>query len=241
MPTVTNLNTCAYNLRAISVIQTISFWVLLMVCADMAQAAPFHGPVVKDANVSVAGEPFSEPLSTFAAINLQREARVLHLLRGFEWQLDVEGFSALPDNCWEDLLRIANDRRFMKVTRSRASAALTLFSNDSVWSHMLSQLGGDHHSRKEDVTSEDAVMRRRAADQMCQTFAVARPEAVEGNMISLLNEVDPQLRVRAARCLKLMTTETASEALLEYKTKLQHSAAGSQWELEALGLQDLGL
>lgn len=238
---MTKLDIHIYYLSAISVMKTKIFGGLLVLCTGIVQAEPVQVPVpvVQDTSMTSAGESLSES----SAFKLQREASVLRLLRGFEWRLDVEGFRSLPDNCWEELLRIANDQRFMKVTRSRASIALTLFTNDSVWIHMQSRLGGKHAGRGELDTSDansgnhigkKAVMRRRAVDQMCVTFAVDRAKAVEGNMISLLTEVDPQLRVRAARCLKLMATEPAREALLEYKTKLQHSSALSRWELEAL-------
>ncbi|MFT6433560.1 MAG: hypothetical protein ACJAVI_001602 [Candidatus Azotimanducaceae bacterium] len=201
------------------------FFASLVVCTSIVQAASIEAPVVPDVSVWASEESLGNPSS----INLQREARVLPLLRGFEWRLDIESFRALPNNCWEDLIRIANDARFMKITRSRASVALTLFANDNVWLHMMSQLAADFPG-----SSENAVMRRRAVDQLCETFAVARSDAVAGKMIPLLEEVDPQLRVRAAQCLQLMATESGKKALLEYKTKLERSAAESDWELEAL-------
>jgi hypothetical protein len=117
-----------------------------------------------------------------SSIDLQREDRVLRLLRGFEWRLDIESFRALPNNCWEDLIRIVNDARFMKITRSRASVALTLFANDNVWLHMLSQLAADFPG-----SSENAVMRRRAVDQLCETFAVARSGAESDWELEALN------------------------------------------------------
>jgi hypothetical protein len=209
-------------------LKALLFCASLVVCTGMVQAASIDAPEVYGAYLAqdaVANQDNRSPSS----IDLQREDRVLRLLRGFEWRLDIESFRALPNNCWEDLIRIANDARFMKITRSRASVALTLFANDNVWLHMMSQLAADFPG-----SSENAVMRRRAVDQLCETFAVARSDAVAGKMIPLLEEVDPQLRVRAAQCLQLMATESGKKALLEYKTKLERSAAESDWELEAL-------
>ena len=160
------------------------------------------------------------------------EAGILKLLRGYEWNLDEAAFELLPTNTWKHLLRIASDNRFRKVTRSRAEVALTLYPNEEVWLHMKSQLNSD--------ISEPAgklATRRRMVEQLCRTFALRRPRLVELELIPLLEESDPHLRVVAARCLQKFSAESSMKALSRYRTRLLDNNTSNQWELDAMGAE----
>jgi len=156
-----------------------------------------------------------------------RQQRVMQLLRGFEWQLDEQAFLLLPDNCWEELLQISNDRNVKKLIRARAAAALTLYPNDKVWYELVSRISYDR----------SRVMRRRSTEQVCKAFSDSRARAVEEKMISLLADKDPQVRVLAARCLQPGKSEAASSALTMFRSELDRAEDSRFWEFEAAGFK----
>ncbi len=162
----------------------------------------------------------------------EREAKVVALLNGYEWQLDEAAFRSLPDDCWKDLLRISKDKQYMKVIRARASIALTLYPNDAVWSRMHESLD-DSGVRSGAAVVNNLVLRRRAVEQMCRTFGVARPHEVEQQMIRLLEDADPHTRVKAAQCMQTVMTEAGVESLKAYRNRLKNVVGDNNWEYRA--------
>ncbi len=146
-------------------------------------------------------------------------ARVMPLLKGYEWQFDAEEFRALPANSYQELLRIARDRNHPGFIRERAMAALRLYANDEVWSFF------DDEVRN----GADKINRRRAVEAMCQAFAQQHPQRVEGAIAHLLDDEDPHLRVIVARCLRTLNSESATQRFGSYRSKISES-----WEAEAV-------
>ncbi len=167
----------------------------------------------------------------------KREQKILALLSGYEWHLDEAAFRSLPEDCWQDLLRISTDQRFMKVIRSRAAIALTLFPNDTVWSRMKDRVGDSNAGSDRTVVMNGKVTRRRAVEQMCRTFAEDRAGAVEEQMIPLLEASDPHLRIKAVQCLRNVMGESGEKALMQYQNNLQDSSGERNWERKAVGLE----
>lgn len=142
------------------------------------------------------------------------------LLKGYEWQMDVDAFRKLGPNGFEPLLAIANDPDVINLYRGRALAALTLYPNDAVWDFMNGYVSA----------GQDPVMRRRTAEAMCRTFRAQRENDVEATMIPLLQATDPQLRTKAAKCLQGIKGKTAQDALAHYRRSIKQP-----WEARAAG------
>lgn len=150
-------------------------------------------------------------------------ARVMSLLRGYEWEVPVDRFRQLGEDAYPRLLEIARDTSVPAFIRSRAAAALGLWPNDAVWDFYTERLHGE----------EPAVVRRRSADALCAAFRDQRTAAVEDLMISLLDAKAAHLRSRAAVCLTRIDTESAASALRAYRQGISQT-----WEDKVLSGAD---
>lgn len=149
----------------------------------------------------------------------EREA-VLRLLDGYEWQVNEAAFRQLPEDTWQVLLEIATDMDLMKLTRSRASAALTLYPNDAVWAYFSRAI----------TEPETPVQRRRAVEALCQAFRVEERPAMETLLVPMLEASDAHLRTKVASCLQSVNSERALQALARYRERIEED-----WEVRAAG------
>ena len=145
--------------------------------------------------------------------------RVMPLLKGYEWQFDSDKFAALPPDSYHALLQIAGSRDHPGFIRERAMVALRIYPNDEVWAFFNEAVSN----------AASNVKRRRAVQGMCQAFAETHSRRVEDAIAKMLDAEDPHLRVRVARCLKSLDSESAREKLSSYRSKISES-----WELEAV-------
>ncbi len=144
--------------------------------------------------------------------------QTLDLLQGHEW--DVPSAPSQDADADLDLIRIASDHSQPNFIRARARATLTLYPNDRVW-HYFDQLVAQTDSQ---------VERRRAVDSLCAAFLKTRPARVESLVAPLLKHQDPHLRLRSVRCLRLIDSATARDALAAYG-----GAIAVEWERDAAG------
>ena len=135
---------------------------------------------------------------------------VMPLLKGYEWQFNPDQFRALPADSYQELLRIAGSVDYPGYIRERALAALRIYPNDAVWSFMYGDLRN----------STDIVRRRRLVEAMCAAFAGQRPRRVEDAIVNMLDSADAHLRVKVARCLGTLDSESAREQLDRYRSKI---------------------
>lgn len=150
-------------------------------------------------------------------------ARVMPLLKGYEWRLDPMAFRQLGPDAVAPLLAIVEDSDVIKLYRGRALAALTLYPNDQVWDFMAGYV----------TAGQDPVLRRRTVEAMCSAFRDSRSGDVQSALIPLLEEPDPQLRTKAAKCLRGMGDEgskATQAALAAYRQRIRQP-----WEARASG------
>ena len=147
-----------------------------------------------------------------------RAGEVLDYLQGYEWEIPN---IALPVvNAEEELIRIANDQSQPGFIRARATSILTLYPSDRVWNFYISSINNP----------TDDIRRRRVVDALCSAFIDDRSGKLLELLAPLLNAEDAHLRVRVARCLRMMDNDTARSALSIYQVRTAHS-----WELDAAG------
>jgi hypothetical protein len=149
------------------------------------------------------------------------ESEVLILLRGYEWELDVEALKALPADTGKVLLDIAGNETYPVYIKSRAITALGQFPSDAVWTFLHAELA-----------TADSIERRRIVDAICRTFSADRPGQVEAAISVYLNQQDAHLRVTVARCLQAIGSDTAMEKIRRYQKATVETAA--PWERKAL-------
>jgi len=149
------------------------------------------------------------------------EGQVLTLLRGFEWQLDVDALRAMPADTDKVLLNIARNDSYPIHIKSRAIAALGQFPNDAVWRFLEAELA-----------VAGSIERRRIVDTICQTFSADRPGEVEVVIGDYLKQQDAHLRVNVARCLQTIGSVSALEKVKRYQKSTLESA--HRWERDAL-------
>jgi hypothetical protein len=149
-------------------------------------------------------------------------AGVMGLLEGYEWRPDKAAFDQLGQDAWHQLIEVAGNGAATNLVRGRAMAALTLYPNDEVWTWFVSAATHD---------GGQPVLRRRALDAMCATFATRRADALEGVVEPLLQAADAHLRVSAAKCLRTIGGNKADAALSQYRRNIHQP-----WEARAAGL-----
>lgn len=152
------------------------------------------------------------------------QAAVLPLLNGYGWRPDKAAFDQLGPDTYRVLIDIADNKSTTNLIRSRAMAALTLYSNDKVWTWFVSSV----NAASDDLGGK--VFRRRAVDALCKTFAAQRGSAVEAVVAPLLWASDVHLRVSAARCLRGIGGSKAEAALSMYRQHIDQP-----WEARAAG------
>lgn len=144
---------------------------------------------------------------------------IMPLLKGYEWQFDPDKFKALPPDSYQALLQIARNRDHPGFIRERAMAALRLYPNDEVWAFF-------HEAVR---NTADKVKRRRAVQAMCQAFAENHAGRVANAIVELLEDEDPHLRVKVARCLKILHSESTRERFERYRSRISKT-----WEATAV-------
>jgi hypothetical protein len=149
------------------------------------------------------------------------DSAVVNLLRGYEWQLDMEALSALPVDSWKILLNIAASDVQPVYLKSRALEALAQFPNDQVWTFLESE-----------VATADTVERRRLVESLCATFSSLRPAQVEAVISEFLVANDAHLRIVVAKCLQNIGSESALAKINQYKSRFDKSS--DSWEQRAL-------
>jgi len=146
---------------------------------------------------------------------------VLPLLRGFEWQLDARRFAELPPDTYVELLAIAGDRNLAPYLRERAAVALSLYPNGEVLEFFIGQIALD----------EAPILRRNLVQAFCNAFSAHSPDRVEAAIGGLLEAEDAHLRIRVARCLRGLGTESAAERVEKYR-----AAITQEWERKQVAL-----
>ncbi len=146
-------------------------------------------------------------------------ARIMPLLRGYEWHFDEDRFRALPADSYHALLKIARSSDHPGYIRDRAMAALRLYSNDEVWAFFHESVSN----------ADNKIRRRRAVQGMCETFAKEQSQRVENAIVEMLDSEDPHLRVKVARCLRGLSSVSAQAQFSSYRSKISES-----WELKAV-------
>lgn len=149
------------------------------------------------------------------------ESQALALLRGYEWQLDVEALRALPADTYKILLDIAGGDGYPVYIKSRALAVLEHFPNDRVWAFLESELA-----------TAAPIERRRIVDTVCETFSADRPTQVEAVIGDYLQQQDAHLRIIVARCLQAIGSVSAMDKIQRYQKVTAETA--ELWERDAL-------
>lgn len=149
----------------------------------------------------------------------ESSAPIMPLLKGYEWQFEADKFKALPPDSYQALLQIARNRDHPGFIRERAMAALRIYPNDEVWAFFNEAVRN----------TADKVKRRRAVQAMCQAFAENHAGRVENAIVELLEDEDPHLRVKVARCLKTLHSESARERFNGYRSRISKT-----WEAKAV-------
>jgi hypothetical protein len=152
------------------------------------------------------------------------ESQVLNLLRGYEWQLDLEASNvsrALPADIEKVLLDIARGDGHPEYVKSRALETLGYFPNDDVWAFLESELA-----------IAESIKRRRIVETICRAFSEGRPRQVEAAISDYLRQPDAHLRVTVARCLQAIGSDSALEKIKNYQMATAETA--ELWERDAL-------
>ncbi len=149
------------------------------------------------------------------------EHQVLNLLRGYEWQLDIEKLKGLPPGSEKILMTIFGAEKYPQYIRSRALGALAYFPTKGVWEFLQSELAG-----------AAPIARRRIVDTLCQAFTAVRPIELESVIGEYLFQQDAHLRVTVARCLQGIGSDSSREKIHHYRSGMADSI--KPWELDAI-------
>ncbi|MBL4679399.1 MAG: hypothetical protein JKY88_01600 [Pseudomonadales bacterium] len=131
---------------------------------------------------------------------------VTALLGGYEWELSIEMFEALPEDTYLTLMKIASDPMVLSFYRGRAVAALSLYQNDEVWLFFKKSIGEALSQNEREVES------RRTLEAMCKTFASSRGDELKKLLRPWLLKDDSHFRVQTATCLQDLQSIYADEA-----------------------------
>lgn len=155
------------------------------------------------------------------------KSTVLRLLEGYEWQLSQEAFDPLGSSVYLTLIDIIQDESLMTYTHGRATAALTLYRNETVWQFFLDGL--------EVATS--TTQTRRAVESICEVFSDSKADQLGAVLVPLLLSEDVHVRTRTATCLgkvnRLSRIDAVTNALLAY-----HDSITESWEKRAAGFRE---
>ena len=117
--------------------------------------------------------------------------RVLRMLEGRHWKLDIREFNKLGDDADIILIEIAKNDSLMNVIRFRALEVLSLLPTDKTASFL-------------EDTAEKAFtpMARRGFEAMRRSFAKTKPERVKQLATKLLKHRNANIRISAARYIR---------------------------------------
>ncbi len=117
--------------------------------------------------------------------------KVLKMLEGRHWKLDIRGFNKLGDDTDVILIEIAKNDSLMNVIRFRALEVLSLFPTDNTAAFL-------------ENTAERGFtpMARRGFQAMKRSFARTKPERVKRLATKLLKHRNANIRISAARYIR---------------------------------------
>jgi len=117
--------------------------------------------------------------------------KVLKMLEGRHWKLDIRGFNNLGDDTDVILIEIAKNDLLMNVIRFRALEVLSLFPTDNTAAFL-------------ENTAERGFtpMARRGFQAMKRSFARTKPERVKRLATKLLKHRNANIRISAARYIR---------------------------------------
>ena len=117
--------------------------------------------------------------------------KVLKMLEGRHWKLDIRGFNKLGDDTDVILIEIAKNDLLMNVIRFRALEVLSLFPTDNTAAFL------------EDTAERGFTpMARRGFQAMKRSFARTKPERVKRLATKLLKHRNANIRISAARYIR---------------------------------------
>jgi len=117
--------------------------------------------------------------------------RVLKMLEGRHWVLDIRSFKGLGEDADIILIKIAANDALMNVIRFRALEVLSLFPTENSAAFL-------------EDTAEKAFtpMARRGFQAMKRSFAKTKPERVKRLATKLLKHGNANIRISAARYIR---------------------------------------
>ena len=117
--------------------------------------------------------------------------RVLKMLEGRHWKLDIRAFKKLGDDANIILIEIAENDSLLNVIRFRALEVLSLFPTDKTAAFL-------------EETSNEAFtpLARRGFETMKRSFAKTKPERVKRLATKLLKHRNANIRISAARYIR---------------------------------------
>ena len=117
--------------------------------------------------------------------------RVLKMLEGRHWKLNIRAFNKLGEDADIILIGIAENDSLMNVIRFRALEVLALFPTDNTATFL-------------EDTAEKAFtpMARRGFETMKRSFAKSKPERVKRLATKLLKHRNANVRISAARYIR---------------------------------------
>jgi hypothetical protein len=141
-------------------------------------------------------------------------------LQGMEWSLIALDWHSIPQESVAELSRIALSKQEMSFLRGRALEVLSILPGELANQTFVKLI----------EQNDEAVLRRRAVDCLCQSDTGM---SLEPLLLPLLAEEDQQLRVRVAACLgkRGFDSEDGANALDTYIKNAE------PWELRASGLK----
>ena len=117
--------------------------------------------------------------------------KVLRMLEGRHWKLDIRVFNKLGDDADIILIEIAKNDSLMNVIRFRALEVLTLFPTDKTASFL-----------EDTAETEFTPMARRGFETMKRSFAKTKPDRVKHLAKKLLKHRNANIRISAARYIR---------------------------------------
>ena len=119
------------------------------------------------------------------------KGRVLKMLEGRHWKLDIRAFNRLGEDADIILIQIAANDALMNVIRFRALEVLSLFPTDNTAAFL-------------EDTAEKAFtpMAKRGFETMKRSFVKTKPERVKRLATKLLKHRNANIRISAARYIR---------------------------------------
>ena len=119
------------------------------------------------------------------------KAKVMELLEGRHWKLNVESFQLLGDDTDKVLIEIGGDTSLINYLRFRALNALSLFPTENTASFL------ELYAEK-----SFAPLARRGFEALKKGFYKTQPQRVKRLAVRLLKHHNAQVRISAARFMR---------------------------------------